>query len=78
MGDRKRSFGDLRPPVNDYTTLDLTLRGSDLFHGLGVSLAVKNLFDTNTREPSLPPGLIPNDLPLSGRNYYFELRYELH
>jgi outer membrane receptor protein involved in Fe transport len=78
VGDRKRSFGDLRPPVNDYTTLDLTLRGSDLFHGLGVSLAVKNLFDTNTREPSLPPGLIPNDLPLSGRNYYFELRYELH
>ncbi len=78
VGDRKRSFGDPRPQIGDYTTLDLTLRGSDLFHGLGVSLAVKNLFDTNTREPSLPPGLIPNDLPLSGRNYYFELRYELH
>lgn len=77
VGDRKRNFGDPRPPVSDYTTLDLTLRGSDLFHGLGVSLAVRNLFDTNAREPSLLPGLIPNDLPLSGRNYYFELRYEL-
>ncbi len=77
VGDRKRAAGDGRSQVGDYTTIDLTLRGEELFHGLGLSLAIKNLLNSNTREPSTNALLIPGDLPLNGRSYYLELRYHL-
>jgi iron complex outermembrane receptor protein len=43
-----------------------------------VAFSVRNLFDNDAREPSLWNGkaaLIPNDLPLAGRNFYGEIRF---
>jgi len=72
--DRARAFGDLRPDVDDYTTVDLTVRGKDLLPGLEVAFSVRNLTDEDVFEPSLAPGLIPNDLPLAGRSIFAEIR----
>jgi len=38
-----------------------------------LSLVVKNLFDTDAREPS--SAAIPNDYPLEGRSIWGELQY---
>ena len=72
--DRSRAAGDLRPDVDDYTTVDLTLRGKELLPGLDVAISVRNLTDEDAFEPSLAPGLIPNDLPLAGRTVFAEIR----
>lgn len=72
--DRKRAAGDLRPEVDDYTTLDLTLRGKELMPGLDLAISFRNLTDEDAFEPSLAPGFIPNDLPLAGRSVFAEIR----
>lgn len=72
--DRERAAGDLRPEVDDYTTLDLTLRGKELMPGLDLAISFRNLTDEDAFEPSLAPGLIPNDLPLAGRSVFAEIR----
>lgn len=81
VGERKRVFGDPRPSLEGYTTVDLTLRRKDIREGeWNLAMSVRNLFDTNARGPSVGPdpnGVIffPNDLPLAGRHYWLELRY---
>lgn len=77
VADRKRQAGDLRPPVADYTTLDLNLRREQLFGGWSVSGMVLNAFNHDAREPSLAPGNIPFDLPLPGRTLYVQFQYKL-
>lgn len=82
IADRKRTFDDPRPPIDDYTTIDITLRYKDIRQGhWNFALGIRNLLDADAREPSQGPdsfGLIsiPNDLPLAGRNYFLELRYQ--
>lgn len=78
---RKRNFGDARPNIDDYTTVDLTLRRTDFNKHWDFSVAVRNLFNEDAREPSFGPDsmgivAIPNDLPLAGRHYFIELRYQ--
>jgi len=75
VADRARQSGDTRPPVDNYTWVDLTLRYRPNIKGLNVAFSVRNLTDTDAREPSPAPGLIPNDLPLAGRSYFGELSY---
>lgn len=77
VADRRRQPGDARRPVDDYTTLDVSLRREKLFGHADVSLQVQNLFDSEAREPSLAPGSLPNDLPLPGRTFYVQLQYRL-
>jgi len=77
--DRKRAAGDTRSEVDDYTTLDLSLRGREILPGVEVAVSVKNLTDEDVREPSLlnpmfGTGNIPNDLPLAGRSITAEIR----
>ncbi len=78
---RKRAFGDVRLPVNDYTTLDLTLRYKKLEDSQwNIAFGVKNVFDEQGKEPSPGPNSsgfigIPYDLPMSGRQYFIEFRY---
>jgi len=74
VADRKRVADDNRPDVDDYTTLDFTLRHT-IKNNWELSLIGKNIFDANTREPSPAPGSILNDLPLAGRSVFFEVRY---
>ena len=69
------SAGDTRPALKGYSLVDVTLRHTKIMDKLEFAASVHNLFDADAREPSLSPGLIPEDLPLSGRNFYLELRY---
>lgn len=71
--DRKRAPGDIRSKVDDYVSFDLTLRGQKLFgDDWGMRLSARNLFNSNVREPSAS-ALIPNDLPMAGRNAFVEI-----
>jgi len=79
IGERSRAAGDTRPNLDGYTLVDLTLRHTPAWHNgkLEFAAAVHNLFDASAYEPSLSPGLIPNDFPLAGRNFYLEAAYKL-
>lgn len=71
--DRKRAPGDSRPQIDDYMTFDLTLRGQHLLNDeWGMRLSARNLFNSDVREPSAS-ALIPNDLPMAGRNMFVEI-----
>lgn len=75
--DRKRAVGDTRPPVPDYTTVDLTAR-SQLDGGQWtIAASVRNLFNAMVLEPSLAPGTIPNDLPMAPRAFWVQFAYRM-
>ncbi|NRF72125.1 TonB-dependent receptor [Aquincola sp. S2] len=80
VADRRRAAGDARPPIADYTTLDLTLRrlrgDAAHFGHWEFAAAVRNLTNADVREPSLAPGVIPNDLPLAPRAFYLQASRE--
>ncbi|MEN8215964.1 MAG: TonB-dependent receptor [Pseudomonadota bacterium] len=82
VGKRHRIFADPRASLDGYTTVDLTLRRKDIRKGhWNFALGVRNLFDDDAREPSRGPtsrGIvsIPNDLPLAGRHFFLEMRYQ--
>jgi iron complex outermembrane receptor protein len=83
IADRQRAFGDPRPPIADYTTVDLTLRYKDIRDGrANIAFSIRNLLNNmKAREPSIGPdtkGMIalPDDLPyIAKRNVFIELRY---
>jgi iron complex outermembrane receptor protein len=76
VADRKRAAGDSRPPIPDYTTVDVTLRSDQAKNGWSYAATVRNLFNADVREPSLAPGLaIPNDLPMAPRAVYLQAVY---
>lgn len=78
VADRKRAAGDARPPIADYTTLDLTLRSEQRKNNWSFAASVRNLFNADVREPSLAPGLtIPNDLPMAPRTLYVQAMYQM-
>ncbi|MEJ6000883.1 TonB-dependent receptor plug domain-containing protein [Paucibacter soli] len=72
VGGRARAAGDARPPVADYRTVDLQLRHGGEQRGLAWALALRNALDAKPREPSLPGGTLPGDLPLAGRSWSVE------
>ena len=72
--DRQRAAGDLRSDVDDYSIVDITLRAREIAPNVEFAVSARNLFDEDAFEPSLAPGLIPNDLPLAGRGFFVELR----
>ena len=79
--DRSRAFGDMRGDVDDYTTVDFTLRKRFLTDKLQISLLTKNVFDEDVVEPSpnaVPVPFIPDDLPLAGRRILGEIRYKFN
>ena len=68
VGDRRRAFGDPRPPVADYTLLDLNLRSPVVDERFQFTLAVANAGNADAREPSLAGVNLPGDLPLAPRS----------
>lgn len=73
VAGRRRAAGDLRPPVADHTTADLTLRSGPLGGGWEMAASVRNLFNADAREPSMAPGLgLPGDIPLARRSLYLQ------
>lgn len=73
VAGRRRAPGDTRPPVPDYTTVDLALRYEPQAGGWTFDAALRNAFDADAREPGLAPGLVPFDLPLAGRDITLQL-----
>lgn len=75
VAGRMRAAGDARPPVPDYTTVDLTLRTALRQTGWDLTMSVRNLFNADVREPSLASTGIPYDLPTAGRAVDAQLVY---
>ncbi|MBA4374352.1 MAG: TonB-dependent receptor [Thermodesulfovibrio sp.] len=87
VADRSRAAGDTRPKVADYTTVDITARTIRSKNRWSISASIFNLFNTSVFEPSLyvarpstrpdiQTSAIPYDLPLAGRSFYAEIRYD--
>lgn len=70
-----RPPGDLRPAVNDYTTLDPSVRSRLGGSGCELSLMLRNLFNADAREPSLAGGGIVHDLPVYPRAAHVQAVY---
>jgi len=78
VAERKRAFGDTRPEVADYNTVDITLRTNGARKQWEFAASVRNLFNADAREPSLGnPVYIPDDLPLSRRSFCLQATYAL-
>lgn len=77
VGDRARGAGDVRPEIDDYTLVDVTLRRSNLLKNLEVALSLRNLFDEDAREPSASLETIPEDYPLAGRSFWVSLNWRM-
>jgi iron complex outermembrane receptor protein len=86
IAGRERDDEDSRPSIDDYTTVDLTIRYQPEKYHWEFALSAHNLFDADAREPSprlfpnnLPviagTALTPNDLPLAERNFFIEASY---
>jgi outer membrane receptor protein involved in Fe transport len=78
-GSRKRGFNDPRSDLKGYTLVDLNLnyRPKASWH---LNLGIKNIFDSNAKEPSLGPNsqgiiAIPHDYPLAGRTFSLEVHH---
>lgn len=74
VGSRDRVEGDNRREIDDYHWVNAKLTRSFDNHRFKLSLIVKNLFDTDAREPS--SSAIPDDYPLEGRSILAEVRYK--
>lgn len=77
VAGRKRTAGDNRPQVSDYTTFDLVLRTANRGkRQWDFSASIRNLFNADVREPSAP-GTIPNDVPMAPRALYLQAVYRM-
>lgn len=56
--------------LDDYETIDLTVRGKKLFGHLNFNASLRNAFDTTPREPAAAK--IGGNLPMPGRSFYLE------
>jgi iron complex outermembrane receptor protein len=78
--DRKRASDDVRKKIDDYATIDLTLRRTRLPYGMSAAVSIRNLTNETVLEPSLYNALspvsvsIPGDLPQAGRSVFAEIR----
>ena len=74
---RDRSEGELRDDPGDYAIVNATLIARNFLKdlkGLEARAAVKNLFNKEYTSPT-EHGWLPDDLPMPGINFFFELRY---
>lgn len=68
VADRARAPTDPRPPIDDYTKVDFSLRYQARSQKWELAASLKNAFNEDAREPS--DGTIPDDYPLEGRSIY--------
>ena len=70
IGERRNMRGDNRNNLEDYETVDVTLRGEKILGHLNLAASVRNIFNKHAREPSVPE--LPDQIPTLGRSFYFE------
>jgi outer membrane receptor protein involved in Fe transport len=56
--------------LNDYTTIDFTVRGKKLFGHVNLAASLRNAFDTTYYAPAASQ--LPENLPMPGRSFYLE------
>lgn len=74
VNNRVRAPGDNRPSLKDYANLDVNLGAQELWPGLSLNLAIRNLTDRRQREPG--DTNLADDLPMPGRTLWFGLEYQ--
>ena len=74
--NRLRAAGDTRPPVPDYTTVDISMHTNGK-NQWDYSASVLNLFNATVLEPSITGSLIPNDLPMAPRSVWLQVMRKL-
>jgi iron complex outermembrane receptor protein len=62
--------GDKRKNLENYETVDITLRGKKIFDHLNLAASVRNVFNKHAREPAV--AALPDHIPTQGRSFYFE------
>ena len=78
VAGRQRAFGDARPVIADYTTIDFTLATRNGRNQWNFALALRNAFNADVREPSPAPGLnLPHDLPMAPRALSLQASYKM-
>ena len=70
IGERKNMLGDNRKNLEDYETVDITLRSEKILGHLNLAASVRNIFNKHAREPAVPE--LPDQIPTLGRSFYFE------
>ena len=75
VADRRRTPGDTRPEIPDYTTLDLTLRTDRSGQGWELSITLQNALDAEVREAALPGVGLAGDLPMPRRSLSLQAAY---
>lgn len=70
IGERSNMIGDNRKNLEDYETVDITLRGEKIMGYLNIAASVRNVFNKHAREPSVPA--LPDHIPTPGRSFYVE------
>lgn len=75
--DRDRPPLDTRDELDDYSTLDLTIRSRAFSDQWELSAGVRNLFNSSPEEPTDSTLNISNDLPLERRTVFAEFRLNL-
>lgn len=70
IAGRTTPLGDNRA-LNDYQTIDFTLRGKKLFGQVNTLFSLRNAFDTTYRE--LATSSFSQNLPMPGRSFYVEV-----
>ena len=69
VGQRISPPGDNRV-LDNYETVDITLRSKRFLQHLDLAASVRNLFNAAAREPAVAQ--LPGNLPLPGRSFYLE------
>jgi len=82
ISDRKREAIDTRSKIDDYTLVNMALRGTQIVNNWEVSVSIKNVFEQDATEPSsfsaaYGAPTIADDFPLNERLYYLELAYRM-
>lgn len=78
VAGRRRPVGDARAPLADYTSTDFTLATRYGRQHWNYTLAIRNAFNANVREPSPAPGLsLPGDIPMPGRTISIQASYQM-
>jgi len=79
--DRVRAIDDLRNSIDNYNLTDLSLTWQPENADFSMSLFVKNIFDSDAREPTINNGPVVNvpfDLPMPGRTTLVQLTYHFN
>ena len=70
IGKRTNPAGDNRKNLEDYETVDITLRGQKILGHINLQASVRNVFNKHAREPAV--AALPDNIPTPGRSFYFE------